>query len=286
MVGGGLMQLVAYGAQEVYLNNNFSGSNNKHNKWTQFFYDKVKTKSTHKIKDPGIQFTKSKSNSNTGQQCIMDHLLNKLLKQKHNLNMYQRANKNFGGNTIKKFNHLIQKKHYTNEVLSKYICSLYKFNFSNKSQMINLIRPVINNIRKQLYLKSSLSYFIGSRINNYSAFKFDLNMGNFTTHIKKMDQLLVTHQILLNNVDVEDRIGKSEIMKNNICPITMEPIICEYVECDTCKTCYDYSNRYVESWFNEKHRCPVCKQNFTIHIKHVAGENIIYNELKKYTKNT
>ncbi len=284
---GGLMQLVAYGAQDIYLGGNptisfYKSSKPKH---TQFFYDKIKNNPPNGTNKQSLpQFKKSKTAS---EKSMLEHYLGSFWKPVKKLNMYQRAQKHFGSTTIVKMKSHINRMKHTNDILTKFVADTSKFNFTKKDQMVNIIRPVINVMRNKLFLNQSKKYFSNQHIDLYALYKFNLNMGNLTSSVKKLDQLMVIHQILLANIEPEDRIIKnSDQMKNDICPITMEPINHSYIQCTTCNTCFDYDNQNVITWFKNKSICAVCKQKFPIVVKHKSGENIVLNELKNLSKNT
>ena len=276
---GGLMQLVAYGALDVHLKNygetNSTTFNFGKKSSPQFFYDKVKKSLKTKKDCKGVQFTKPKEKPKTPGEIFHVPKIKKL-------NMFEKANKNFGGQIIRKFNIHINKRKIIGEILSKYVVSITRFNFSHKDKMIEMIRPVINMLRKQLYIRSSIDYFTSPRVKLLGLAK---NTENFTKNIKNLDSLLILHQFLINQIDLANPIVKIPL-KNTTCPISLGEITNQYIECTTCKTCFDYSNHFTNSWFTQHNKCAVCRQQFQINIRHINGENIIYSELKKNAKNT
>ena len=106
------MQVVAYGAMDVHFHSygNYGDTigttfNYGKKSKTQFFYEKIKNKKhtiTKSIKN-SWQFLKPKP------KPIDNYHVNGE-KEKKKLNMYQLANKNFGGATIRKFNIHLKKK--------------------------------------------------------------------------------------------------------------------------------------------------------------------------------
>jgi hypothetical protein len=110
---GGLMQLVAYGAMDIYLQGNpvidWSYTRSKPKK-TQFFYDKIKnSKYSKKSKyDWQFQFTKPKPESNYVQVKVP-----KIKK----VNMFTRAQKNYPQNIRNKLNQMCKVKKYYNQLI-------------------------------------------------------------------------------------------------------------------------------------------------------------------------
>jgi len=296
MAGGGLMQLIAFGAQDSFMSSYTHGhsttfNSGKHKKH-KFFYKTIKSKSWVESKNKEhyfnkntqYQFTKPKPQL---QKSVPEIKYNKI--QLHQPNkqqtILQKANKHFGPVFIKNMNAHLKRKAITNEILDKYVVSLRQFNFSKKHEMLDKIRPVVTILRKQVHMKYSLEYFIWKNFYVGQIRKLGQNMENFTNSIQNLDRLLVLHQFLINQIDLTAPIVKPEL-KNKICPISLDVITDKYVECATCKICYDYSNESTCHWLSSNCKCAVCKQSFIPEVKNVHGENVLYNELKKNAKNT
>ena len=292
MIGGGLMQLVAYGASDSFLlgyghshGHSTTFNSGKHKKH-KFFYKTIKDKSwtESKNKTTQRQFTKPKPIKNPEANITYKKIpLHKPENKK--LNMLNRANKHFGFNFIKQLNEQLKRKIIMHEVLDKYIVSTNNFNFNKKREILEKIRPVVAVLRKQIHYKYSLEYFIWKKSYLVQLHRLGQNMENFTNSIQNLDRLLVLHQFLINQIDLEAPIVKPQL-SNTVCPISLDVITDKYVECTTCKICYDYSNTSTSYWLSTYCKCAVCKQSFIPKVKNVHGENILYNELKKNAKNT
>ena len=151
--------------------------------------------------------------------------------------------------------------------------------------MIDLIKPVITILRKQNHIRLGQKYFSNKQIEFSNIIGMGKNMENFTKSIEKLDRLLILHQFLSYQINFANPIVKPQL-KNTTCPISLGDISNEFIECTTCGTCYDYSNTSTVGWFSQHNKCAVCRQQFVISVKHVGGENVLYNQLKKNAKNT
>lgn len=273
---GGLMQLVAYGAQEVYLQGNpvINWTYGSKPKKTQFFYDKIKNpKYSKKSKyNWEFQFTKPKPESNYDQVKVP-----KIKKT----NMFTRAQKNYPQNIRDKINQMCKVKKYYNQLIEKYIGNPDKVKFYNKVKLIESVKPIVHTINKHKHLRTCTNYFVG----NINLFGFYLANNNIVLTTKKLSELMLLHSFLILQLDINEPIIAPKL-KNTVCSITLETISNEYIECPTCFNCFDYSHENVISWFSTHNKCAVCKQTFNYEVKHVGGENQIYNELKKNAKNT
>ncbi len=275
---GGLMQLVAYGAMDVYLTGNpvIDWTYGSKPKKPQFFYDKIKnsnySKKIKKLKEQ-FQFTKPKPPSSNYDQVKIP----KVKKQ----TMFSRAQKNFPQNIRNKLNGMLKVKKYYNQLIEKYIRNPNVFNFNDKIKTIESIKPIVQTINKHKYLQTCTSYFVGD-VNVPGFYRMNKN---FIAYTKSLSHLVLLHSFLIVQLDIDNPIIKPKL-KDTICSITYETICNEYVECPTCSNCFDYSNDQVKYWFISHRKCAVCKQTFNPIVKHVGGENHIYNELKKNAKNT
>ncbi len=273
---GGLMQLVAYGAMDIYLQGNLDinwtyGSKSKK---TQFFYKKIKKPNYSKQSNSfsQFQFTKPKPEPNYIQ--VKEPKIKKS-------NMFTRAQKNYPQNIRDKINQMCKVKKYYNQLIEKYIGNPDKIKFYNKVKLIELAKPIVHTINKHKYLQTYTEYFVG----NINIPAFYIANNNFISSTKKLSNLLVLHSFLITQLDIDQPIIKPEL-KNTICAISYETIGNEYFECETCATCFDCSNPQVNAWFKTYSKCAICKQPFKPVVKHVGGENQIYCELKKNAKNT
>lgn len=92
--------------------------------------------------------------------------------------------------------------------------------------------------------------------------------------IKNMVTMLQKHQyILLYQYHV------NRVLKNTECPITLNEITELYLECNTCKMCYDYNTTI--HYFKQSLKCSYCRQDINITPLGVTNGSQIYIMLKK-----
>jgi hypothetical protein len=68
------------------------------------------------------------------------------------------------------------------------------------------------------------------------------------------------------------------ILKNTECPITLNEITDLYLECSTCKMCYDYNTTI--HYFKNTSKCSYCRQNINIKPLGLTNSSQIYLMLK------
>ena len=97
--------------------------------------------------------------------------------------------------------------------------------------------------------------------------------------IKNIITMLEKHKyILLYQYHV------NRILKNTECPITLNEITELYLECNTCKMCYDYNTTI--HYFKSISKCAFCRQQININPLGVTNSSQIYVMLKKKYKLT
>ena len=93
--------------------------------------------------------------------------------------------------------------------------------------------------------------------------------------IKNIITILKQHQYILSYKPIN-----TPILKNTECPITLNEITDLYLECSTCKMCYDYNTTI--HYFKNKSTCSHCRQNIDIKTLSQTHSSQIYLMLKNY----
>lgn len=92
--------------------------------------------------------------------------------------------------------------------------------------------------------------------------------------IKNMVTMLQKHQYILL-----DQYHVNRVLKNTECPITLNEITELYLECNTCKMCYDYNTTI--HYFKRSLKCSYCRQDININPLGLTNSSQIYLMLKK-----
>ena len=203
MVGGGLMQLVAYGAQDIDLS--YICNEVRHKKKIRFFYDKIKNKKKpaniyitqqqiFKPTDPGYVYDtvkpKYKPIPIASKTIAITNPIRKLF-----CSPIKRARNNFGWRKVYHLHQFI-------------ITKLIPFN--------NTFWEIVNKPK----LANNITIIEG---------------------INRIVQTIKKHVCMINELDITNHIIINRI--NNIeCPITYKEITNQYIECSNCKMCYDYAD--------------------------------------------
>ena len=93
--------------------------------------------------------------------------------------------------------------------------------------------------------------------------------------IKNIITMLKQHQSILSYKPIN-----TPILKNIECPITLNEITDLYLECSTCKMCYDYNTTI--HYFKNKSICSHCRQNIDIKPLGLTRSSQNYLMLKNY----
>jgi hypothetical protein len=105
---------------------------------------------------------------------------------------------------------------------------------------------------------------------------------NFNNLRRMVDPIIKTHKNIINNINLTNPYI-IPVLKNTECPITYSEITGNFIECTVCKTCYDYTNTEVITWFNSHRNCSICRGKIDKTIKNINGYDAIYSTLKLKT---
>lgn len=131
----------------------------------------------------------------------------------------------------------------------------------NKYKLIKICDKIVSIIHKK-------RTFIKYNVNKSMCFYYNkLNICNF---LNKINDMLQTHKYIINNIDIHKL--KYTNLRNTECAITMEKITETYLECDTCKICYNYMSTI--QYFLTKNKCAFCRQRMNISPKQLYGHQL------------
>ena len=257
---GGLLQLVAYGNQDLVVLRNWDGietkyKNNKAGK-CRFFYDKKRTKSKSKLKQDETRKSGTReseyvysSNNNRRtpinvfqQQSVVT--TNKIVVQKP-LTVREKAIKYFKRCVIQKWEKFMEIKHAYDKRFARLFYCTKQIRFYDKRYIIKRV----NNID---FCITQMTKFLAipTGIRNYILY-FERSFWD------RMNNMLNKHQLIGSG-----KIEKAHILKNTECPITYIEITDLYLECKTCKSCFDYNS--TKHYFKTKKHCACCRAQLSL----------------------
>lgn len=276
------MQLVAYGAHDVYVfGNNYDlqydvNNFNKHRSSRErFFY---KYKKNHIVKSNNLNKGKQRQKQIQIQResgYVFNENKNKNYQPilLHNPNEFElrrvKQSKNTQPNKIKKTIHwrilanlggFIKKKSVNDLVLGKYFINPNNRLHYNKFILIDKIKTVLYNIQTKKKLVEQLKNYFNKFINVSLFGKEKPFQQHFFSNIAIQ---LKIKQYIINNFNFDQtsylfNLTNKNIMKNTECPISTEEITEKYIECKNCLYCYDYETCKI--WLEQRHNCPMCNK--------------------------
>ena len=270
---GGLIQLVAYGAQNINnINNNNNNNNNNYIK-TKFFYKKIKNKKK------SMNTNKSVNNTNKS--------VNNILIDRYNQEKYIGIS---DGSRIIKIHEVIVKKvkNTVNKIIGTNKINLLRKTLCKNIAMNNLINSLTinkNMIIKKIKDKRFKIINCLTRLNEMLVKrKWIQNMFiNCLTYnkikmIKNFNTTINHQKFVINKINISNEITTKIEIKNTICPITLNEINNCFIMCKVCKECYDYDGTY--KWFTYNSYCACCRSYMKMEERYIYS-NKIYEELKK-----
>ncbi len=274
---GGLLQLVAYGAQDVYINNNWSnptGFNYKtKSKKIQFFYKKIKNKA-NKIKNKITSHVIYNNNEPESRYVYNNTTsLNNYKIELHKSEKYAIKRKKTIYKIIdtQKMSY-IKKSLQENLKINNLMCKLtnnknivFKLIGNNRYNMINKL----SRLHQMLFNKLVLNTYINKY--NFSIEKI-LILSKF---VPKLETTINKHYNIINTIDISEN-NKLKI-KNTTCHITFNEINYKYISCGVCNECFDYDGTI--DWFKSNPYCACCRSYINIKQNTFIANNI-YNTLK------
>lgn len=296
MVMGGLMQLIAYGAQEVYWRPNqnqaqaqeWVGYNQgfkrktKANHRVRFFYKNVKNRNNtqapiDKTKRPIQPYTNPEPGyvytSSVKIYPAQPAQVTPVVPKRKGPTQKQRAINNFGWRKIGKFEVFFKEKlrfdRMSNQIVNFSSC---KNTWSNKHKLINLCQNIKPIITKKLKTRPSLKYpvYFNAQLNNLFA----------TNPIESLHRVTSKHAKIIKQTDISVHIAKREL-KNQECPITLNEITSQYIQCHICLTTYDYCEDIIQ-WYKSNPRCAYCTNSMR---KPIQPIDLYYNQIYEKLKN-
>jgi hypothetical protein len=293
MVMGGLMQLVAYGGQEVFWRHNDQGQGqaqgwvgynqgfkrkSKANHKVRFFYKNVKNKNNKQPKPETNKPKQAYTNSEPGYiytssvriYPAQNTITNNVAPKRKTISQKQRAINSFGWRKIAKFEVFCKEKLSYDRKCNQIVnFSSYKNTWSNKKKLIDLSQTIKPIITKKLKTRPSLkrNVYLTALLNNLSV----------TNPIESLYRLTSKHFKLIKQTDISVQWTK-RVLKNSECPISLCEITTQYIKCSTCETTYDYSNTI--DWFKINKKCAYCTNKIDI-----TPQNLYYNPIYELLKN-
>lgn len=294
MPGGGLMMLVAYATLDQ--NNNYrysergewNGFEYKYNNKgkSKFFY---KNKKSHKKKktesdEKSINNVKPKANLESPGYVYTpssDIKYTRIFKKEEppkpapvihdsyypTTTVKKRANKNFKWRFIDKMNEFIKKKIKYN----KKLLLLKKNNFSNKHKYVDIAFK-INDINKKKILKCEYFIRLFGKKNIVKQWFYNISLES----IFRLRRTIFRHtEIISLIVDYYNN-----DLPNVECPLTLEIINGKYLQCTTCKMCYNYTEN-IKNWFMKRSICSYCTNRMDMTIKYRNTSSYIYGLLQE-----
>ncbi len=245
---GGLMQLIAYGAQYIYIGNQYDDQGyyqqRKKKKRIRFFYDKIKNRKKPVKEKQNVQIQPNNKPNEPGYiyESSLPKYKPSLCTDPGNMRKsifipksspIKRARINFGWKKVNNLNQFILNKKIplNQSILTKFV---NKTNFMKKIVLLEAMGRIANAVR--------------------------------------------LHGLILKEIDISNPICKNEI-KNTECPITLTEITNQYIQCDNCKLCYDYEG--TEQWFNFNQYCSYCTQPIS-KTPQILQYNLIYRYLQTH----
>lgn len=274
---GGLLQLVAYGAQGVGFFDNLSTTSNYKTKprRTQFFYKKIKNK-VKKAKTKTSSYVVNNNNSTENRYVYnnltaMNNYKIELHKpEKYTLKRKKTIYKIIDSQKMSYIKKSLQENLKINNLMLKLTNNkniVFKLIGNNRYTMINKLLRLKQMLFNKLVLNTYINKF------NFSIEKI-LILSKF---VPKLETTINKHHNIINTIDISEN-NKLKI-KNTTCPITFNEIDYKYIECKVCSECFDYDGTI--DWFTSNPYCACCRSYINLG-KNTFISNNIYNTLKTF----
>lgn len=288
MPSGGFLQLVAYGdINKLYYSENLLNRWNgfdtryKRNKIGEcrFFYNKkhcksnpkIETKQEKIIRESGYVYnqpSKHKSiNVFKNQPTISLQTVQTFSIRP--LSVREKAIKNWGENYIKKWEKYIEIKGVFDEKFGRFFQNTNQIQYFDKRSIIKRVNCIDFRVKRMSSIIDS-----SIQLQQYIFNHLYLQQPNFLFNINCMVQ---KHKHVVANYF---GLQKQSILKNIECPITYTEITDLYIECETCKTCYDYI--LTEHYFKNNPICACCRDDIDIEPLSLSSHSEIYLLLKSF----